>query len=110
MASIVVQDHGGPVPLAGYKSQGGQTFAISTASARNPAALTQTAITIIATADCFFETGDSSVTATVPSSAMASHFLLADTYLDLVLLADQTHVAAITSSGSGSFYVSEREV
>lgn len=110
MTANVLKDHGGPVPLAGYKSQGGQVFAISASSARNPAALAQKVITIIASADCFFETGDSSVTATVPASAGASHFLKADTYVDLVLLEDQTHVAAITSSGSGSFYVSEREV
>jgi C4-dicarboxylate transporter len=108
MGGLVAREHGGPTPITGYKAQGGQTFALSTSSARNPAAFSQGVVTIIATADCFFELGDSTIEATVPASAGASHFLKADTYLDLVL-GGATHIAAITASGSGTFYVSERE-
>tara|TARA_Y100000356_G_C11145248_1_gene227606 strand:+ start:66 stop:404 length:339 start_codon:yes stop_codon:yes gene_type:complete len=105
-------DANAPIPVLGLKPGGGQAVSISTTTARSTAISNSIrVVTLFSDTDCFIETGDSSVTA----STSTSHFLPASTLFDLSLGSETVasdndkFVAAITSSGSGTLRISERE-
>jgi len=63
-------DNNNPIPILPFKPGGGQKIAIGAGSIRSTGLNTQ-AVTLHATANCFFEVGD----ATVVASTTTSHYL-----------------------------------
>tara|TARA_Y100001937_G_C7097700_1_gene320933 strand:+ start:567 stop:905 length:339 start_codon:yes stop_codon:yes gene_type:complete len=105
-------DANAPIPVLGLKPGGGQSVSISTENARSAAISNHIrVVTLFSDADCFIETGDSTVTA----STETSHFLPGSTLFDISLGSEivasenDRFIAAITSSGSGTLRISERE-
>ena len=105
-------DANAPIPVLGLRPSGGQSVSISGTSARSTQISSSVrVITLFSDTDCFIESGDSSVTA----STSTSHFLPASTLFDLSLGSETNasdgnkFIAAITSSGTGTLRISERE-
>jgi hypothetical protein len=105
-------DANAPIPVLGLRPSGGQSVSISGTSARSTELNSHIrVVTLFSDTDCFIETGDSSVTA----STSTSHFLPASTLFDLSLGSETNasdgnkFIAAITSSGTGTLRISERE-
>ena len=105
-------DANAPIPVLGLRPSGGQSVSISSSSARSTELNSHIrVVTLFSDTDCFIETGDSSVTA----STSTSHFLPASTLFDLSLGSETNasdgdkFIAAITSSGTGTLRISERE-
>ena len=100
------------IPVLGLRPGGGQAITISTAAARSAAiAGSVRVVTLYSRVDCFVETGDSSVEA----NTSTSHFLPAQIPYDISLGSETVasdndrFISAITASGSGILYVSERD-
>jgi len=105
-------DGNATIPVLGLRPGGGQTIVTGTSAARSTAiASSVRVITLYSTVDCFIETGDSSVEA----NTSTSHFLPAQIPYDISLGSEtiasdnDRFVSAITASGSGILYVSERD-
>lgn len=98
-----------PIPVLGYKYNGGQQIGLgpNTLSARLSSSVR--VVSLYATADCFFEVCDDSGSANTSSS----HFLPAGIYLDVALGSDNNAALtrkyiAVTSDNAGTLYISER--
>jgi hypothetical protein len=99
-----------PIPLLSYKLNGGQTIPINGAAALSNAIGNSTrVVSLYSTVDCFFEVGDSTVTANLSNS----HFLPTGIYIDVSMGSDNNsalnykYISAICTS-SGYLYLSER--
>jgi len=97
------------IPILPLKPGGGQSVAITAASARSTAITTQ-AITLHATANCFVEIGDS----TVIANGLTSHYIPELQTYDIGTgiafgAADTRHVAVIRAdTQNGTLFISER--
>ena len=105
-------DANAPIPVLGLRPSGGQSVSISDTTARSAEINSHIrVVTLFSDTDCFIETGNSTVTA----SASTSHFLPASILFDISLGSDTSasdgdkFIAAITSSGTGTLRISERE-
>lgn len=99
-----------PIPLLSYKLNGGQIIAMGGDATRSTAIGNSTrVISLYATADCFFEVGDATVTANLSNS----HFLPLGVYIDVSMGSDNNsalnykYISVICAS-SGTLYLSER--
>ena len=104
-------DGNDPIPVLGYRLNGGQALDILSASTSSSEFAPSTrVVSLYANQDCYFEVGDSAVTA----NASNSHFLPSGVYIDVSLgfenIASQNYkyVSVIGSSG-GTLHISERE-
>jgi hypothetical protein len=79
-----------------------QSVSISGTTARTAAACSTKRVRLLTTTDCFVVFGNSSVTATTAGMPLQAN---APEYFDMSA-SGHTHVAAITSSGTGTLYVS----
>ncbi|MBE2191862.1 MAG: hypothetical protein IAE63_06755 [Alphaproteobacteria bacterium] len=110
MSKMPRDSDGMQIPVLGYKSGGAQTIAVAAASARNATAFDAKTrvITIESTVECYFEQGDSSVTATT-----SKHHLAANQPRDISIGGGQTahkpYIAVIRASSDGTLYISERD-
>lgn len=77
------------------------SFALSTVSSRNANNFQNKIIRIYATVDCFYKLGSSTVVATT-----VEHFLPAKT-IEYLAVGNNTRIAAIVASGTGTIYTSE---
>jgi len=99
-----------PIPVLGYKPNGGQAIALSAIPARSSAFGTHTrVISIYATGDAYFEIGGP----TVEASTANSHFIPSGLYIDISLGAETVSSAnakylSVISNSSGTLYISER--
>jgi hypothetical protein len=101
-------DNSQPIPVLRYKTGGCQRVSISSTQART--SIGGRVITLTCTVDAHFETGKSTVEAT-----LESHFVPANFPVDIAVGSDlsdrddyHTHISIISSS-SGYAYISERE-
>lgn len=105
-------DGNAAIPVLGYKLQGGQSIAFGGAAVRSTEFSGSTRVISLYTNEgCFFETGDSTVTA----NASNSHILPAGVYIDvslgseIVSTLNQKYISAIGLDGNeGTLYISER--
>ena len=99
-----------PIPLLGYKLNGAQQIVLSeTATRSTPVSSHTRVISVFATVYCFFEIGDSTVTANLTNS----HILPAGIYMDISMGSDTNPVLnskylSVISTGEGMLYLSER--
>lgn len=99
-----------PIPVLGYKPNGGQAIALSAIPARSTAFGTHTrVISIYATGDAYFEIGGPTVVANTANS----HFIPSGLYIDISLGAETVPSAnakylSVISNSSGTLYISER--
>ena len=105
-------DNSQSIPVLRFRTGGAQVISLSDTAARSSAFSGGTrVITLTTTVAAFFESGDSSVTATT-----SSNYIPAGIPFDMALGADlsdtdgyHTHISIILSSGTGTAYISERE-
>ena len=105
-------DNSQSIPVLRFRTGGAQVISLSDTAARSSAFSGGTrVITLTTTVAAFFESGDSSVTATT-----SSNYIPAGIPFDMALGADlsdtdgyHTHISIILASGSGTAYISERE-
>ena len=105
-------DGNDPIPVLGLRPNGGYQVPFTASSNTSPAiAGSVRVVTLYSTQDCFIETGDASVVASISTS----HFLPASIPYDISLGAETVasendrYVAVIAASDSGTLYLSERE-
>jgi hypothetical protein len=98
-----------PIPVLSFRPGGAQTLTLSDSSTRSAAfAPSVRVISLFSDADCRFELGDGSV-----SASATSHFLPAGLYIDVSLGSDNVpsanarYLAVIGTSGT--LHISERE-
>lgn len=100
------------IPAMRLKSGGAHTIAASTTTTRNATAFNADTkvISLYATTAVYVKFGTSSVTAT-----SADHYFPAGTYYDFAISGgdvkgpQNTHVAAMALTGTGTVYISEKE-
>lgn len=101
-------DANAPMPVLGFKINGGQAINLSSTAVLSTAlAISTRVISLYATADCFFEIGN------VTANQTTSHFLPAGIYIDVSLgsetIAGQNQkYVSVVSSNTGVLYISER--
>lgn len=100
-----------PIPVLSFRPGGAQTMTLSDSSTRSSSSAFAPSVRVISLfsdADCRFELGDDSV-----SASATSHFLPAGLYIDVSLGSDNVpsanarYLAVIGTSGT--LYISERE-
>ena len=101
-------DNNNAIPILPLKPGGGQSVAIAAASARSTAVTTQ-AVTLHATANCFVEIGDSTVTASTSTSHYLPELQTYDISTGILFgTADERFIAVIRDTADGVLYISER--
>lgn len=104
-------DGNDPIPVLGFRRNGGQELEISSSSTRSSAfAPSVRVVSLYSTADCKFEVGDS----TVEANLTTSHFLPNGVYIDVSLgfetvASDNYKYIAVIGSAGGALHISERE-
>ena len=99
-----------PIPVLGFKPNGGHQLTLSNTSLRSNTFAPHTrVISIFSTGDCFFEIGGSAIEANTSNS----HLLPAGVYLDVSLGAEtvptnNAKYIAVISNSTGILYISER--
>ena len=102
-------DNNNPIPILPLKASGGQSVAVGAGSLRSTGVTTQ-AVTLHATANCFVEIGDSTVTA----STLTSHYLPELQTYDVATgilfgTVDTKFIAVIRADAqNGTLFISER--
>ena len=101
-------DNNNPIPILPLKASGGQKVSIAAASARSTAVTTQ-AVTLHATANCFVEIGDSTVTASTSTSHYLPELQTYDISTGILFgTSDTVYVAVIRDTADGVLFISER--
>ena len=101
-------DNNNPIPILPLKASGGQSVAIGAGSLRSTAVTTQ-AVTLHATANCFVEIGDSTVTASTSTSHYLPELQTYDISTGILFgTADERFIAVIRDTADGVLYISER--
>ena len=93
-------DYGEPIQGA-LTPQTAKSVSITTSTARNSSDFAYRVIRVITTVNCFIKLGDSTVEA-----AVTDHYLPAGA-IEYFARKENTRIAGITSSGSGTIYISE---
>ena len=93
-------DYGEPIQGA-LTPRTAQSISVSTSTARNSSDFTYRVIRVITTVNCFIKLGDSTVEA-----AVTDHYLPAGA-IEYFARKENTRIAGITASGSGTIYISE---
>lgn len=102
-------------PVLAFRPVDQSTVSLSVTSSTGNVALAQGAseylVTNLGTAACFFRFGNSSITATVPSGATGGSTPIPAGSVQVFRppVTPPTHVAAITSSGTATLYVTAGE-
>lgn len=104
-------DANAPIPVLGYKFNGGQEIEIlGTPNRSSEFGASTRVVSLYATADCKFEVGDS----TVEANLISSHFLPSGVYLDVSLgfenvARDNSKYVSVIGTSGGAVYISERK-